>query len=191
MPAPRQIIEALLFASEKPITSDQIREVLDNSLTPGAIRSLLNELNAEYLNTNRAFNIIEIAGGFQLATNPEYAPWLKKMFHRVKEDKLSRPSLETLAIIAYKQPISRVEIEQIRGVDSEGVLKTLLEKGLIKIMGRKDAPGRPLIYGTTKEFLQYFGLNSISQLPELEQAPKIEAQNELQNQAKPITQQDR
>lgn len=179
----KQIIEALLFATEKPISIEQIREILGNSDDdPRNIRAVIDELKAEYAKDSRAFDIIEVAGGFQLATDPAFAPWLKKMFRRAKEEHLSRPSLETLAIIAYKQPISRVDIEHMRGVDTSGVLKTLLEKGLIKILGRKDVPGRPIIYGTTKEFLQYFGLNSISQLPKAE---------EIESEHQSVTQSDR
>lgn len=177
----KQIVEALLFVSEKPISLNQFKEILgSNDIEENTVKPVIEELKAEYLKDKRAFSIIEIAGGFQLATDSEFAPWIKKLFQRAREEHLSRPSLETLAIVAYKQPVSRVDIEHIRGVDTGGVLKTLLEKGLIKILGRKDTPGRPIIYGTTKEFLQYFGLNNISQLPKMEEVAQGEPQSVAQ-----------
>lgn len=162
----RRIIEALLFASEKPITIEQIKDVLEE-IDSRDIRALLMELKLEYENLGKSFKIYEVAGGFQMATEPAYAEYLKK-FYKVKyKDRLSRPALETLAIVAYRQPITRADIEDIRGVNVDGVIKTLLDRSLIRIVGRKDAPGRPIIYGTTKEFLDRFGLNSLSELPRL------------------------
>lgn len=162
----KRIIEALLFASEKPISVDQIKEVLSEFDTRD-IRALLLELKSEYENLGRSFKIHEIAGGFQMATEPAYAEYLKVFYKAKFKDKLTRPALETLAIIAYRQPITRADIEDIRGVNVDGVVKTLMERTLIRIVGRKDAPGRPIIYGTTKEFLDRFGLNSLSELPKL------------------------
>jgi len=162
----RRIIEALLFASEKPITIEQIKDVLEE-IDSRDIRALLMELKLEYENLGKSFKIYEVAGGFQMATEPAYAEYLKK-FYKVKyKDRLSRPALETLAIVVYRQPITRADIEDIRGVNVDGVIKTLLERLLIRVIGRKDAPGRPIIYGTTKEFLDRFGLNSLSELPRL------------------------
>jgi len=162
----KRIIEALLFASEKPITIEQIKDVLEE-VDSRDIRALLMELKLEYENLGKSFKIYEVAGGFQMATEPAYAEYLKK-FYKVKyKDRLSRPALETLAIVAYRQPITRADIEDIRGVNVDGVIKTLLDRSLIRIVGRKDAPGRPIIYGTTKEFLDRFGLNSLSELPRL------------------------
>ena len=162
----RRIIEALLFASEKPITIEQIKDVLEE-IDSRDIRAFLMELKLEYENLGKSFKIYEVAGGFQMATEPAYAEYLKK-FYKVKyKDRLSRPALETLAIVAYRQPITRADIEDIRGVNVDGVIKTLLDRSLIRIVGRKDAPGRPIIYGTTKEFLDRFGLNSLSELPRL------------------------
>lgn len=160
------VIEALLFASEKPISVDQIKEVL-SEFDSRDIRTLLLELKSEYENLGRSFKIYEIAGGFQMATEPAYAEYLKLFYKAKFKDKLTRPALETLAIIAYRQPVTRADIEDIRGVNVDGVIKTLMERTLIRIVGRKDAPGRPIIYGTTKEFLDRFGLNSLSELPKL------------------------
>ncbi|MBL7157155.1 MAG: SMC-Scp complex subunit ScpB [Candidatus Omnitrophica bacterium] len=161
----KKVIEALLFVSEKPLTIEDFRQALDG-LDEEAIKQNIEKLREEYAKEQRSFSIAELAGGYQIVTNPEFAPWIGKLFRR-DEIKFSGPSLETLAIIAYKQPLTRSEIERIRGVNVEGVLKTLLDKNLIKIRGRKDAPGRPITYGTTDEFLQRFGLKGLEQLPKL------------------------
>lgn len=162
----KRIIEALLFTSEKPITVDQIREVLDETDSKD-IRSVLLELQAEYETLGRSFKIYEIAGGFQMVTEPVFAEYLKRFYKAKSKDKLTKPALETLAIIAYRQPITKADIEDIRGVNVDGVIKTLVDRLLIKITGRKDAPGRPILYGTTKEFLERFGLSSLAELPKL------------------------
>ena len=164
----KQIIEALLFASNRPLTVTQIKEVLEET-EAAAIKGVIKELNDEYKSSERSFNIGELAGGYQISTNPEYAPWLKKMYSKARADKLSKPSLETLAIIAYRQPITRVEIEDIRGVSIDGVIKTLTERSLVRISGRKQIPGRPFLYNTTKEFLEFFALQSLQELPSLEE----------------------
>jgi len=166
----KRIIEALLFATESPVTPERLRETLGES-AGSAVEELVRELKADYAQSQRSLTIVEVAGGYQMATDPAYAPWIKKFYGKVRQEKLSRPALETLAIVAYKQPVTTPEIEAIRGVDVSGVLQSLLEKGLVKILGRKDAPGRPMLYGTTKEFLQYFGLNSLSDLPKTEELP--------------------
>lgn len=165
-PEAKRIIEALLFASEKPINIDQIKEVLDE-IDSRDIRALLMELKSEYEGLGRSFRVYEVAGGFQMVTEPAYAEYLKKFYKAKHKDKLTRPALETLAIIAYRQPITRSEIEDIRGVNVDGVVQTLLERLMIRITGRKDAPGRPILYGTTKDFLERFGLNSLGELPRL------------------------
>ena len=162
----KRIIEVLLFASEKPISIEQFKEVLIE-LDSRDIRALALELKSEYENLGKTFKVYEVAGGFQMATEPTYAEILKKFYKAKFKDRLTRPSLETLAIIVYRQPITRSNIEDIRGVNVDGVIKTLLERSLIRVVGRKDAPGRPIIYGTTKEFLDRFGLNSLSELPKL------------------------
>ena len=161
----KRVIEALLFVSEKPLTVDDLRQALDGT-EEEIVKEAIEELKEHYAKSERSFNIAELAGGYQVVTNPEFSPWISKLFKR-DETKLSGPSLETLAIIAYKQPLTRNEVERIRGVNVDGVLKTLLDKNLIKVRGRKDAPGRPIAYGTTDEFLKLFGLKGLEQLPKL------------------------
>ncbi|MFA5164961.1 MAG: SMC-Scp complex subunit ScpB, partial [Candidatus Omnitrophota bacterium] len=162
----KRIIEALLFTSEKPITIEQMKEVLEE-VEAKDIKAALAELQTEYETLGRSFKVYEVAGGYQMVTTPEFADYLKK-FYRVKsKDKLTKPALETLAIVAYRQPITKADIEDIRGVNVDGVVKTLADRQLIKITGRKDAPGRPILYGTTKEFLDRFGLSSLNELPKL------------------------
>lgn len=174
----KRIIEALLFVSERPIHLNEFKELFEEIDTK-ALRSFIMELKTEYETQGRAFRIEEIAGGFQITTDPAFAPWLKKFYKSHSSEKLSGPSLETLAIIAYKQPISRAEIEAIRGVNVEGILRNLLEKGLLRIAGRRESVGRPIIYGTTNEFLQYFGLSGLEELPELGEFKVTEADIEL------------
>ncbi|MFA6079664.1 MAG: SMC-Scp complex subunit ScpB [Candidatus Omnitrophota bacterium] len=163
----KRIIEALLFVSDKPLSVDTLHDVVKN-IEYDEVRTLTEELNADYGTTGRAFRIKEIAGGFQMMTDPIYSQWISAMYKR-PADKLSGPSLETLAIIAYKQPLTRSEIEAIRGVNVDGVLRTLEERMLIKTKGRREAPGRPILYGTTTEFLQHFGLKSLDELPKLKE----------------------
>lgn len=161
----KKVIEALLFVSEKPLTVEDLRQTLDG-MDDESIKKAIEELKSDYTHQERSFNIAELAGGYQVITNPEFAPWIGKLFKR-DEARISIPSLETLAIIAYKQPLTRSEIEKIRGVNVDGVIKTLLDKGYIKIRGRKDAPGRPITYGTTDGFLKRFGLKGLEHLPRL------------------------
>lgn len=157
--------------SDKPLSIDNIKEVI--GIERGEIKSLLEELKQEYL-LNHGFRLREVAGGYQLVTDPEYAHWLRKLFHGGRKERLSRAALETLAIIAYKQPVTKPEIEHIRGVDADGVIRTLLERGLIRIAGRKNVIGRPILYATSKKFLEYFGLNSLDELPPLDELVKME-----------------
>ena len=161
------IVEALLFASDKPLSASEMRAWLPDE-TASNITQTLKDLQAEYDSLERSFILKEVAQGFQLRTRTEYAPYVLKML-RTSPTRLSRAALETLAIIAYKQPILRQEIERLRGVDVGGILKTLLEKDLIRIMGRKNLPGRPLIYGTTKKFLSVFDLKDLESLPKLKE----------------------
>jgi segregation and condensation protein B len=161
------IIEALLFASDKPLSEKDIHAILPDSDIK-SIKSTLRVLKYEYEAMGRSFVLKEVAGGYQFRSRAMFGPYILKMYQK-SPSKLSRPALETLAIIAYKQPIIRQEIERIRGVDSGGILKTLLEKDLIRIMGRKKVPGRPLIYGTTKRFLEVFDLKDIDSLPRLKE----------------------
>ena len=163
----KNIIESLLFVSETPLTIERIKSVLANEDTKG-IRSALNELAEEYENRGGGFYLREVANGFQIRTRPEYTDWIKRLI-LPNPPRLSRAALETLAIIAYKQPVIRSDIEHIRGVDSGGVLRLLLERKFIRILGRKEIPGRPLIYATTKEFLQVFDLKDLKDLPTLKE----------------------
>lgn len=160
----KHIVEALIFASDTPLPADRIKEAIEE--TNGLdIDAVVNTLNEEYAQNGRAFTIQRVAGGFHLSTLPEYAEWIRRLYLGRHKNRLSQAALETLAIVAFKQPVSRVDIAQIRGVDPDGVLKNLLERRLITISGRSEGVGRPLLYNTTPEFLQYFGLNDISQLP--------------------------
>jgi len=161
------IIEALLFASSKPLSVQEIHRCLPDVLAPD-ILSALATLKAAYDAMERSFCLKEVAEGFQIRTRSAYAPHVLRML-KSSPSRLSRAALETLAIIAYKQPIIRQEIEQFRGVDAGGILRTLLEKDLIRIMGRKTIPGRPLIYGTTKKFLEVFDLKDLESLPKLKE----------------------
>ncbi len=161
------IIEALLFASDKPLTVSDIRGCLPEA-TVGEIRGALKVLRYEYEAMGRSFSIKEVAGGYQLRTHSEYGSYILKMLQS-SPNRLSRAAMETLSIIAYKQPILRQDIEKFRGVDVGGILRTLLEKGLVRIMGRKELPGRPLIYGTTKKFLEVFDLKDLKSLPKLKE----------------------
>jgi len=165
----KRVLEALLLVSEKPLLIEQAREVLGAQVEPADIRRLLTVLTQEYTDTGRGIRVVEVAEGFQLVTDPEVASYVTKLTKRVRTVRLTKPSLETLAIISYRQPITRAEIEQIRGVDVSGVLDTLLRVGVTRVAGRKEAVGRPLLYGTTREFLDHFGLKSIKDLPSLRQ----------------------
>ncbi len=164
------IIEALLFVSHEPLTEKRLAEVLEG-IDKESIREALGELRKEYREKEN-LEIREVAGGYQIFTRPDYAPWIEKL-HRTRPTRLSQAALETLAIIAYNQPIIRAEIESIRGVDTSGVLYTLLEKNLIKILGRKKVIGRPLLYGITDDFLKYFGLKDISELPSIKEVKEM------------------
>ena len=162
-----QIVEALLFASPEPLTQTRINLIFEAD--PPNLDDAVKELNRHYEKTNRSFKIQRIAGGFQLTTLPEFDIWIKRMVDKSGKLALSTAAMETLAIIAYKQPISRFNVESIRGVDCSGVIKTLLSKSLVRIKGRDEGPGRPLLYATTDKFLENFGVNRISDLPKLKE----------------------
>jgi segregation and condensation protein B len=166
----RAVIEALLFASDKPLTLERIKAVLDN-LETTEIRKILEELNSEYAKSNRGMRITEIAGGFQMIAAPAFSSFLKKLYKGRRVERFSQAALETLAIIAYKQPVTKREVEAIRNVNVDGVIKNLLEKDGIRVTGRKKAPGRPKVYGTTLQFLEFFGLKSLEELPKVENFP--------------------
>jgi len=159
----KAILEALLFASGEPLTIGAIAKA--TSLSEQNIREIIRELTADYRDRNSGIVIAEIADGYEMATDPELAAWIRRMKNVHVSNKLSQPSIETLSIIAYKQPITKVEIDQLRGVNSDAAVKSLLDKRLIKIIGKKESPGRPFLYSTTNEFLQYFGLKNLTELP--------------------------
>jgi len=168
----RAILEALLFAAEKPLSARQLAEMI-GEIDARQVRHLVDELRREYDEQGRAFQIEEIAEGFQLLTRPEFRNWVLALRRGKRDAKLSEAAIETLAIVAYKQPITRARIEDIRGVQSDHLLRALMEKRLVRIVGRDDAPGRPLLYGTTKEFLEHFGLKSLKDLPTSRDLPAI------------------
>ena len=176
----KSIVESLLFVADGPLTLQRLGEVLDGSARD-EIRSVLEEIQAELDNERRGVRLVEIAGGYQLRTPKVNADWVKKLLGG-RPPRMSRATLETLAIIAYRQPITRAEIEAIRGVDVDGVVGTLLERSLIRAVARKDVPGRPFLYGTTPEFLQLFNLKDLSHLPTLKEMEEItlpQAEEEL------------
>lgn len=174
------VVEALLFVNERPISLDQIKRVLE-TVTPTEIKQAIETLNEGYRLRNSGITIQEIAGGYQMLSNPEYVSYVRNFYKTKHKEKLSKPALETLAIVAYKQPVTRADIEVIRGVNSDGVVALLLDKELIKLAGRKDIPGRPFLYGTTKQFLEYFGLKSLDTLPNLEELIALQTKEEEAN----------
>jgi segregation and condensation protein B len=161
----KPIVEALLFASGKPLTAKEIHDCIPEAAL-GDIRAALSEIETDYETMGRSFALREVAGGYQFRTANDYAPYVLKLF-KSSPSRLSRAALETLAIIAYKQPILRQEIERLRGVEAGGILRTLMEKELVKVVGRKNLPGKPLIYGTTRRFLEVFDLRDLDSLPKL------------------------
>lgn len=192
-----QVIEALLFAAQKPLTTRELvtaiksaggeDELMPNEFakaTDGQVATALEQLKIEYVQQGRAFQLAEKAEGWQLVSDPAYGAWVRQLFPAVKPARLTPPSLETLAIIAYRQPITRADIEAVRGVAVDGVLQNLMERGLVKIGGRAEVPGRPLLYETTQFFLEHFGLRDLDELPNAEElrtrylptAPRMEAE---------------
>jgi len=159
----KNIIESLLFVAEEPLTIDRFKRILAQADTK-EIRTALEQITAEYDQRKGGFYLHQVAGGYQVRTRPEYAPWIKRLI-QPKPFRLSKAALETLAIVAYKQPVIRSDIEHIRGVDCGGVLRVLLERGFLRVLGRKEIPGRPLIYATTKRFLEVFDLKTLKDLP--------------------------
>jgi segregation and condensation protein B len=177
----KAILESLLFAAGEPVSLNRLAAVVD-SVPKEEIRNALAALGSQYAQGGRGLTVEEVAGGYQLRTRKEFAPQIRKLLAG-KPPRLSRSLLETLAIVAYRQPVTRPEIEQVRGVDCGGVLETLLERRLIKIGGRKEAPGRPMLYETTSEFLEVFGLKDLDSLPDLKEFQEIQrAQEEAESQ---------
>ncbi len=163
----KALVEAMLFASSSPLGIDTIHQIA--GLDKERVREILNILAREYERQGRGMVLKEVAAGFQLRTPPEFSAQIGKMHQARPRRRLSRSALETLAIIAYRQPVTRTEIEQIRGVDSGAVMKTLMSQNMVRILGRKEAPGRPMLYGTTRVFLEYFELRDLESLPTLEE----------------------
>ena len=176
----QSVVEALLFASDIPLSPEKISSLLEK-IAPGEAEQVIDDLNKKYEQQNSSFSIRKVGGGYQMYTLPDFGPWIEKLLSVRKTQKLSPAALEALAIIAYKQPVVKSEVEHIRGVDSDWVVRGLLEKNLITIVGRKSGLGRPLLYGTTSEFLSYFGLNSVSDLPKIEELEELMKEKERQN----------
>ncbi|MFW6192024.1 MAG: SMC-Scp complex subunit ScpB [Gemmatimonadota bacterium] len=168
--SPEQIVEATLFASQTPLTPDELARA-DEGLSPAGVREALGELRRRYDQEEHAFQVYQLGDGFQILTRPEYAPYLERFDSVPRSPTLSDAALETLAIVAYRQPIGRVEIEDVRGVGSSSVLRTLQEWGLVEVVGRGEGLGRPLLYGTTQRFLDHFGFQDLSGLPQPEELP--------------------
>src|SRR5438309_5587732 len=177
-----RVVEALLFSAPRPLSAKEIVDLLRRAgaadefspnefarTVKAEVTAALEQLKIEYIEQARAFQLVEKAEGWQLATDPKYAQWVRQLFPEPKPARLSAPALETLAIIAYRQPITRADVEAVRGVTIDGVLQTLMERGLVKISGRAEIPGRPLLYETTEFFLDHFGLRNLDELPNVEE----------------------
>ena len=183
----KSIVENVLLAADQPINATELSKIFLDGTDKDQLQSILDELREEY--NSRNLQIMEVADGYQLCTRHEYNDWIRKYLKLDRSSRLSQPSLDTLSIIAYKQPLTRQEVDDIRGVDSSGVLKTLLEKKVIGPAGRKKVPGRPIMYRTTQKFLEYFGLKDLSDLPTLEdlreemegEDPPLQTQIEFSN----------
>ena len=179
----KSIVENLLLASDQPVSPDRLLQTFVNGADRAELTAVLDELTEEY--QSKSLQIVQVAEGYQLCTRPEYSDWIRKFLKLDKTFRLSQAALDTLSIIAYKQPITRTEIEAIRGVDSSGVARTLLEKKIVGPAGRKDVPGKPIMYRTTQKFLEYFGLKDLTELPTLEdfseeiQGEKVSPQAEM------------
>lgn len=163
----QKIIETLLFITDRPVKVSRLVDVIENT-TAKEVREAIQKLQDDYTVRGSAVQILEIAGGYQMCTKPEYGRWVRRLYNEKMTTRLSNAALETLAIIAYKQPLTRAEMESIRGVDVAGPLEKLLDRGLVRVVGRKDTIGHPMVYGTTDEFLRMFGLNKVSELPDLQ-----------------------
>jgi segregation and condensation protein B len=179
------VIEALLFSAQKPLSIREITTAIKSAegddspnefsrVREAEVAAVLEQLKIDHIRQERAFQLTEKAEGWQLATDPKYAPWVRQLFPAQKPARLSAPALETLAIIAYRQPITRADVEAVRGVNIDGVLQTLMERGLVKIAGRAEIPGRPLLYETTQFFLDHFGLRNLDELPNVEELRRLD-----------------
>jgi segregation and condensation protein B len=168
----RAIVEALVFASETPLSVERLKDILGDK-DRKAILEILQDIELEYRQRDGGLCLMEVAGGYQFRTKTDYAPWIKKL-RGIRPVPLSPAAMETLSVVAYRQPVTRQEIEKIRGVDVSGSLKGLLEKKLVRIVGRKNVPGKPIMYGTTKRFLEVFDLKDLSELPTLREITEME-----------------
>jgi segregation and condensation protein B len=188
LPGKPNIIEALIFATDEPLTTRQIADILRNADNGGVsiriredeILSIIRDLNSVYVSERRSFRIIQVAGGYQFATMPDYAEWLGRLVKEKARRKLTTATIETLSVIAYKQPVTKPEIEAIRGVNADYAIQKLMERGLVTIVGRAASAGRPLLYGTTSDFLKHFGLNDLSELPKPREIDEILADTGLE-----------
>jgi segregation and condensation protein B len=167
----RRIVEALILASAEPISAAKLAEIIPYC-NAGQVKDLVNELNTEYGEQDRAFEIWEVAGGYQIRTRAEFSGYLQKL-QKERALRLSQAALETLSVVAYRQPVTRAEIEEVRGVDAGAVLKSLLERQLVRIAGQREVPGRPMLYGTTRRFLEVFGLERLKDLPTLRELDEL------------------
>jgi segregation and condensation protein B len=168
----KALLEALIFVSPIPLNIKKLVEVVGDSFAEKEVKETVEALTLEYDSPERGLYLQEVADGFQFRTKPRYSEWIKKL-KKVAPTRLSRASLETLAIVAYKQPMTKSEIERLRGVEVDGILRSLLEKNLVRILGRKEVPGRPIIYGTTRRFLELFELKDLAALPSLEEIKSL------------------
>ena len=184
----KRVVESILFASQRPVSTKDLHSILKSAaeiekadsnaarfsgIKESALRAAIQELGAECAQPSRAYELRETAAGWQLVTKPQFSPWLRQLFPEYRSARLSAPAMETLAIIAYRQPITRADIEVIRGVAVDGVLQTLLDRGLVKISGRAEVPGRPLLYETTQNFMDHFGLRNLDELPNVMELRKV------------------
>jgi segregation and condensation protein B len=183
------IIESLLFAHQHPLTVENIMRIVGDQVEKKVVKELLAELVAEYQGMERSFHLVEVGEGYQFRTKTDYAPWIRSL-HKIRPARLRQSALETLAIVAYRQPVVRAEVEQIRGVDSGWVLSSLLEKGLIKILGRKEVPGRPLVYGTDRRFLEVFGLRDLGGLPTIQELDALKEEEQPEAPPEPIIEEE-
>jgi len=195
----KALVEALVFAAQEPLSINQIRAIYQGDdvrnigskqIEPETIKQSITDLNLEYEKNDRPYRIVQIAGGYQFATLSDYAEWLGKLYKEQGRRKLSQSGVETLAIVAYKQPVTKAEIEKIRGVNCDYVLKTLLEKELLTVTGRAESVGRPLLYGTTKEFLKHFGLNDITDLPRPREIEEILGESQFETERRMLEAQE-
>ena len=195
----KALVEALIFAAQEPLSINQIRAIYQGDdarnngskqIEPETVRQSVTDLNLEYEKSDRPYRIVQIAGGYQFATLSDYAEWLGKLYKEQGRRKLSQSGVETLAIVAYKQPVTKAEIEKIRGVNCDYVLKALLEKELLTVTGRAESVGRPLLYGTTKEFLKHFGLNDITDLPRPREIEEILGESQFETERRMLEAQE-